>query len=65
MIETLNRDRRSFIAGEKIMSHFPFRGSPPHLTQVCTQTTFKSNSDVHFTEIVVQFNSEVPVRKKS
>lgn len=34
MIETLNRDRRSYIAGDKIMSHFPFRGSPPHLTQV-------------------------------
>lgn len=34
MIETLNRDRRSLFAGDKIMSHFSFRGSSPHLTQV-------------------------------
>lgn len=28
MIETVVRDRRSSIVGEKNMSHFPFRGSP-------------------------------------
>lgn len=39
MIETLSRDRRSLTAGDKIMSHFPFRGSPPHLTQVGTHYT--------------------------
>ena len=38
MIETISRGdhRRSFIAGEKNMSHFPFRGSPPvNNNQVC------------------------------
>lgn len=29
MIETISRERRSIFAGDKIMSHFPFRGSPP------------------------------------
>lgn len=28
MIETVIRDRRSSLIGEKTMSHFPFRGSP-------------------------------------
>lgn len=41
MIETISRERRSLFAGDKIMSHFPFRGSPPsNNTQVCDFTIF-------------------------
>lgn len=41
MIETINRERRSIFAGDKIMSHFPFRGSPPsNNTQVCVSFSF-------------------------
>lgn len=60
MIETLNRDRRSLFAGDKIMSHFAFRGSSPHLTQVCVNlTTFNFDKIIAFNEI-----STLPIELK-
>lgn len=45
MIETVHRDRRSIIAGDNIMSHFPFRCSP--LTQVCFEFSKSSQKSTH------------------
>lgn len=51
MIETVNRDRRSLIAGDKIMSHFPFRRSPSNAAQVsCKNFYSHKNRFIYFFE---------------